>query len=264
MENAAAQPSEKRDWPPKLWNWKTGLIILVLWFVGFIAGNVAQVLVLFAQAGAFAEMAAGNTEFFETMDIVVTFEVQAVTFISFGIASIGSVALVNALGPKHSLRDFGFRNMETKWWWWAAGLGLALAGIRIGIGYGLFALFPALEEGAEALSAALILQDPTIIETLLAIFFLAIFVPIYEEVFFRGFLHNWMRNKLPMWVAIGLSSLAFGLIHFIPVQIITAFLLGIGIAWVYEKSGSLWSAIVLHIVNNALVALLTYGALWFS
>ncbi|MGF1505837.1 MAG: lysostaphin resistance A-like protein [Anaerolineae bacterium] len=251
-------PSEERAWPPTLWNWKNAIIILVLWFGGFIAVNVVQVLIVYGQAGLLDEIAAGNVEALETAEFVVSFEVQAVTFVGLAVVSLGAVALVNALGPKNGLREFGFRPMERRWWLWAAGLGVGLAAARIGLAYGLFALIPSLEEGAEALAAMLVLPDPGVSEVLLSIFFISLLVPLSEEVFFRGFLHNWLRNRLPMWAAIMISSLAFGLIHFIPVQIITAFLLGAAMAWIYEKSGSLWSAVLLHVVNNGLVALLTY------
>ncbi|NDJ35289.1 MAG: CPBP family intramembrane metalloprotease [Chloroflexi bacterium] len=246
-------------WPPTLWNWKNAVIILVVWFAGFIAVNVIAAMVLLVQSGVMAEIVAGNAEILETVEPVVTFEVQVVSFIGLAVISLGTVAAVNVLGPRNSLQAFGFRPMEQRWWLISAGLAVALAGSRVLLGWGLLLLFPALQESAEALAASLLIPDLTLIESLVMMFFISFWVPFYEEVFFRGFLHNWLRNRLSLWPAIVVSSLAFGFIHIVPVQIVTAFLLGVGLAWVYEKSGSLWSAVVLHVVNNGLLAVLAFA-----
>jgi len=76
--------------------------------------------------------------------------------------------------------------------------------------------------------------------------------PIGEEVFFRGFVYTGLRRKYGVKNGILLSSLFFGLTHGIPWQIPYAFVAGIILAYVYEKTGSLYSPILLHVINNSL------------
>ncbi|MGD2072580.1 MAG: type II CAAX endopeptidase family protein [Candidatus Thorarchaeota archaeon] len=76
--------------------------------------------------------------------------------------------------------------------------------------------------------------------------------PIGEEVFFRGFVYTGLRRKFGVRGGIFWSSLFFGLTHGIPWQIPYAFVAGIILAYVYEKTGSLYSPIILHVVNNSL------------
>jgi membrane protease YdiL (CAAX protease family) len=73
-----------------------------------------------------------------------------------------------------------------------------------------------------------------------------------EEVFFRGTLMQalgaWVR---PAWFAILISSLAFGLLHMLPLAglaWVTA--LGLVAGWLTVRTGGLEAAIALHAVNN--------------
>lgn len=79
--------------------------------------------------------------------------------------------------------------------------------------------------------------------------------PIGEEVFFRGFVYTGLRRKYGVRNGILLSSLFFGVTHGIPWQIPYAFVAGIILAAVYEKTGSLYSPILIHIINNSLAVI---------
>jgi membrane protease YdiL (CAAX protease family) len=79
--------------------------------------------------------------------------------------------------------------------------------------------------------------------------------PIGEEVFFRGFVYTGLRRKYGVRNGILLSSLFFGLTHGIPWQIPYAFAAGVILAAVYEKTGSLYSPILIHIINNSLAVI---------
>ena len=98
--------------------------------------------------------------------------------------------------------------------------------------------------------------------TLLIIIFLAPFV---EEVLFRGLVFGNLKNKSRL-LAYVVSCALFAFLHVwqfaVVHQDVTYFLLcvqylvpGLVLAWAYEHSGTLWSAIAVHAVVNALSAL---------
>lgn len=95
--------------------------------------------------------------------------------------------------------------------------------------------------------------------TQILLFALAIGVlaPFAEEMFFRGMLFGWLR-RWGFWLAAIASAALFGVAHGINFVFPASFALGILNAYAYEKSGSLWPAIVAHMVFNttSLVALL--------
>lgn len=84
----------------------------------------------------------------------------------------------------------------------------------------------------------------------LAVIVVAVIAPAAEETFFRGFLFGWLRGRMPLWSAVAVSALVFGLAHLQPVVLIPLFILGCILALVYERSGSLLPGIVIHGMFN--------------
>lgn len=87
---------------------------------------------------------------------------------------------------------------------------------------------------------------------------LIIFAPIFEEVFFRGFLFEGFRqSRLGPVGAVGLTALAWAALHiqYGIYDIAVIFLLGILFGVDRIKTGSLWSTIIMHAFTN-MVALI--------
>ena len=76
--------------------------------------------------------------------------------------------------------------------------------------------------------------------------------PVAEEVFFRGILQTLAVNVVRRrGVAIGLTSVAFGLVHYSQPQVIPALVvLAVLIGYAYERTGSLIPPILIHAVFN--------------
>lgn len=79
-----------------------------------------------------------------------------------------------------------------------------------------------------------------------------VLAPISEEAFFRGFLFPGLRHRLGVWGAALVSALIFALGHLQWGVFIPIFLLGLILAWLYAKTGSLWSVITVHFAYNFL------------
>ena len=80
----------------------------------------------------------------------------------------------------------------------------------------------------------------------------AVVAPIVEEIFFRGFVFAGLRPRYGWQRAAVISSLLFALIHLIPTAIIPIFVLGYIFAYLYQRSNSIWPAILMHSATNAL------------
>ena len=83
---------------------------------------------------------------------------------------------------------------------------------------------------------------------------ICIFAPLVEEVVFRGAvlrsLLQWMNSR---WGAIALSAFLFALVHLNPAQMPHAFLIGLLLGWMYERTRSILPGIMVHWVNNTVV-----------
>ena len=84
---------------------------------------------------------------------------------------------------------------------------------------------------------------------------LAVIVPLGEEVFFRGFVYGGLRARWGVPIAALASALFFSAVHLQVVHGFPIFLLGLILAWLYERNGSLVPAVIAHALNNVIAVL---------
>lgn len=89
-------------------------------------------------------------------------------------------------------------------------------------------------------------------EYILAFLSLVIVAPFAEEVLFRGYLFGKLRKHVPLWIAILVTSLLFGLVHFQWNVAVDVFALSIVLCLLRVVSGSLWPSILLHMMKNGI------------
>ena len=77
--------------------------------------------------------------------------------------------------------------------------------------------------------------------------------PIGEELLFRGFLYRVLRQHVGVGRALAITAGLFALLHMSPTQLLPYTILGLVFGLVFEWVGSLWAAIVLHGLWNAVV-----------
>ncbi|MBE3561433.1 MAG: CPBP family intramembrane metalloprotease [Ktedonobacteraceae bacterium] len=80
--------------------------------------------------------------------------------------------------------------------------------------------------------------------------------PFCEEMFFRGFVFmGLLRGMSLVWAGV-FSALIFAVAHADPGSFPVLFIIGLVLAYLRWRSGSIWPAIVLHLLNNGLSALI--------
>ena len=84
----------------------------------------------------------------------------------------------------------------------------------------------------------------------LMIFCVGIFGPLVEEVLFRGMVFGKLRRVFSFWPAALISGAIFGLYHMNLVQGIYAGVFGIILAYVFEKTETIWGCYLLHAFFN--------------
>lgn len=129
-----------------------------------------------------------------------------------------------------------------------------------GVLYGIGALFTAglVAAGTEALFGKFDSAAGEIANDVKGIWALALFAllvgvgaPIAEELAFRGLLFGSLAKRgLAPWLAIGITALAFSLIHFEPIRIPLLLATGIILGIARYHRGSTTTSIVAHMTNN--------------
>lgn len=114
--------------------------------------------------------------------------------------------------------------------------------------------FPSLVETSEALNS--IIVDAGFVSAFIVV---GICPAIAEEFAFRGFLFGTLKDKYKPWVAIVVSAVLFGAYHMNLLQFVGGTMMGIGLAYVAYKSGSIWIGAIMHFINNGLSVIFQYN-----
>ena len=85
---------------------------------------------------------------------------------------------------------------------------------------------------------------------------LAVWTPIAEETFFRGFILRGLTNRWRIAPAIVVSAAVFAALHLAPALLLPVFVTGLLLGFLYHRTGSLWPCIAVHALQN-LVAVLS-------
>ena len=175
------------------------------------------------------------------------------------IALAGSVYLLGLKRRRLTLEAVGLRRPSSYW-------------TAIAIAAGIFAIF---FTGLIAVWVQMLLHRPLQNPQLpfiapegftwvgaIGLFLLAgLAIPFAEELFFRGVLYTWLRQRWGVWVgAIG-SALIFGVAHGDIAIAAGVAVMGLMQAVIYERSRSLWTTFLIHAINNGVKIVLVYALL---
>ena len=209
--------------------------------IGFFAA-----LIVFFLLGA---IIIGGTAAAFDKDSLETSLAEAVTIALLDVVLVGTVLVV--ISRKGAgLAALGFRVPARGWLRMSGYVALAyLASVGLVNIYGIAIDVFGLEqlEPAQQLEDSFYDHDSVVILTGLAIVFMA---PIAEEVFFRGFIYGGLRRYLNLPVAGLISGLLFSFAHGDPGLILPFAAIGLVLAYLYERTGSLLAPIVVHFAFN--------------
>ncbi|MEX0716900.1 MAG: type II CAAX endopeptidase family protein [Planctomycetaceae bacterium] len=96
------------------------------------------------------------------------------------------------------------------------------------------------------------LRETGISEATLVVVF-CLYPAVTEEVAFRGLLQHWLQAALRPWRAIGLAAFLFAVVHFSLPSFPYLFGVGCLLGWVKWKTGSLYPAMLIHLLHNLVV-----------
>lgn len=90
------------------------------------------------------------------------------------------------------------------------------------------------------------------INQIIGAFSIILVAPLVEEIIFRGYFYQTLRQIFHPKLAILIGGILFGVIHLEFNVLIPLSVLGIIICSLYEKTNSIWPAIAFHAINNSI------------
>ena len=164
-------------------------------------------------------------------------------------AAIAGVGIVVVARRHLSAASVGLRRVSTRWLLIGVGLGLVGWLLTRGVVLAYFWITGDTTNPQAGLANA---AQGTFAQFALTLLVAGLAVPFGEELLFRGVLYTWLRRWGVVIATLG-SALVFGINHGINVVFPATVVLGLLLAFAYERSGSIWPGVVGHVFYNLLV-----------
>ena len=172
---------------------------------------------------------------------------------------------------EHQMRDLGLRKLSPPWWFIFIGAVLMFIslpvsnlltewneGMKLGGAFQMLEdMMKTLEQTATDLTERMLNVD-TIGGLLLNLVIIALIPAVGEELTFRGVIQQGLTRRMNPHVAIILSAAIFSFIHFQFYGFLTRMFLGMLLGYMFYITGSLWTSILMHFLNNGSAVLIYY------
>lgn len=172
---------------------------------------------------------------------------------------------------ENRMQALGLRRLSSPWWLIIVALALMIVSIPVtttlttwnegmhlgGAFSGIEKWMKELEETAQALTDKMTNVD-TIGGLLLNLLFIALIPAVGEEMTFRGVIQQSLTRRMNPHIAIILSAAIFSFFHFQFFGFFPRLFLGILLGYMFYITGSLWTSILMHFVNNGAAVTLYY------
>jgi sodium transport system permease protein len=164
------------------------------------------------------------------------------------LATVATPALMMAVMlTSNPLKTLKLRGCHPKWLAMGLVLPIVLQPLSIELLSRLHWFFPPLPAGMDRMMKSMFSHELPLWLPLLAF---AVTPAICEELAFRGFILSGLQRTHRYRLAAVMSSIAFGIVHMIPQQVFNATLLGLVLAALALRSGSLLPGVVFHLIFN--------------
>ena len=172
---------------------------------------------------------------------------------------------------ENRMQALGLRRLSSPWWLIIVALALMFVSIPVtttlttwnegmhlgGAFSGIEKWMKELEETAQALTDKMANVD-TIGGLLLNLLVIALIPAVGEEMTFRGVIQQSLTRRMNPHIAIILSAAIFSFFHFQFFGFLPRLFLGILLGYMFYITGSLWTSILMHFVNNGAAVTLYY------
>ncbi len=172
---------------------------------------------------------------------------------------------------ENRMQALGLRRLSSPWWLIIVAVALMIVsipvtttlttwneGMHLGDAFsGIEKWMKELEETAQALTDKMTNVD-TIGGLLLNLLVIALIPAVGEEMTFRGVIQQSLTRRMNPHIAIILSAAIFSFFHFQFFGFLPRLFLGILLGYMFYITGSLWTSILMHFVNNGAAVTLYY------
>ncbi|MCM1124088.1 MAG: ABC transporter permease [Eubacterium sp.] len=202
--------------------------------------------------------------FVVALTILLMLYVGSMLQVRFGLAGVFGTQMIILLVPlclvvytkKDIRRTYGLVRAKAMDYLGVVPLGVGLFLLNIVVSAGLVNLFPESAANVETAFVGLIGDN-----ALAGLLVIAVTPAVCEEMLFRGVILHSLQARYRISTAIVITAVLFGLYHMSLVKFLPTGFLGLVLCIVVWKTGSIYPAMLMHFINNAIsVAVMYYPA----
>ena len=244
--------------------WSQFGMLLVFLGLAFVVAGIVQTVLLFKilpEGTSLTEMAAALEKAMVLPENMVTLQISQVvgTFLLFFLPAVLFTIVVHGKNPFWIGFNPYLKPVQLVLAFAIIFLANVAAGPLADLSKTILVNFPSIDAVAKKLEIAYNQQVMAMSnlsswpQYIVAVFIIAFFPAVFEEVLFRGVLQNllvrWWRSPI---AGILVASILFSVIHGSIYLFATRIVLGIVLGVIYYKSKNIWVNIIAHFLNNAL------------
>lgn len=239
--------TEKRVWG----FWATaGWGVLVI-FISVVVQAIIAVVFIIAKLVTEAEIDLIELDFLEWLETIDLGLLLSLSIVISAIVCVGLIFIIIKVRRGATIADYlGFKSIGT---------GTVLVVLAISVAYIVLSVLVNMGLNRPTDSDIMVQAYATSVWPALFWMAVVVFGPFFEEVLFRGFLFEGLRqSRIGIAGAIILTSLVWAGFHlqYGLFEIASIFVLGVIFGIVRYKTGSLWAPMIMHVFNNLLAVLL--------
>lgn len=199
--------------------------------------------------------------FVVALTILLVLYVGSMLQVKFGLAGVFGTQMILLFVPfllvVYTKRDikltYGFARANVSGYLGGALLMIGMVLINFVIAAGLTSMFPESTSNVETAFANIFGDN-----VLIVFMVVAVAPAVCEEMLFRGVILHSLKAKYRVPSAIAITAVLFGLYHMSIVKFIPTGLLGLVLCIIVWKTGSIYPAMLMHFINNAISIIIAY------
>lgn len=152
--------------------------------------------------------------------------------------------LIFKIREKSFMKNLSFKKVSVKYALFLSLFSICISLFTISLVNILTPVFPDYSKVSQDMASGM--------NSILGILAVVLFAPIFEEILFRGLIFKELYKSSPLWLALILQAIIFGVAHGNKLQFIYTFILGLALALNYHWTKSIIAPIILHCTYNIL------------
>lgn len=227
-------------------NFFKSLLLALAYFAIYFATQILVIIIISAYSAINSAIIFGNINQINFENLIMN--KMGIILVVSSLISLIIYVLIFKIREKSFIKTLSFKKIPVKYALTISLFSICISLFTISLVNILTPVFPDYSKVSQDMATSM--------NSILGILAVVLFAPIFEEILFRGLIFKELYKSSPLWLALILQAIIFGVAHGNKLQFIYTFILGLALALTYHWSNSIIAPIILHCTYNILGTLL--------